>query len=72
MLVDYPEGRVSIPGSGGAVGTRISNLPSGSAGVPNDLDHALREVVQKTTPGAYFTAGQLFRINFETCAGFKE
>jgi len=69
VLLDYPEGKVSIPGSGPGVTSRITGLPSGTSGAPNDLDHALREVVQKSTPFSSITPGQLFRINFETCGG---
>ena len=69
VLVDYPEGKVSIPGSGSAAASHITGLPSGTSGVSNDLDHALREVVQKTVPGSSITPGQLFRVNYETCAG---
>ena len=71
VFVDYPEGLVSIPGSGGAppVPSHISGNPAGTSAVPNDLDHALRAVVTENTPGATMPAGQLFRINFETCQG---
>jgi cysteine-rich repeat protein len=65
VLVDYPEDKVRIPGSGGAVppGT-ITDLPLGSFGVTNDLDHALREVVAGAFPIA---DGLLFRVHFEDC-----
>jgi cysteine-rich repeat protein len=69
VLVDYPEGKVSIPGSGPAAAPRISGLPSGTSGVTNDYDHLLREVVQHNTPFSTFPAGQLFKIDFETCSG---
>jgi cysteine-rich repeat protein len=69
VLVDYPEGTVSIPGSGPSASSRISGLPSGTSRVTNDLDHALREVVQDSTPFATFAPGQLFKIDFETCSG---
>jgi cysteine-rich repeat protein len=71
VFVDYPEGLVSIPGSGGTppVPSHVSGNPAGTSAVPNDLDHALRAVVTENTPGATMPAGQLFRINFETCQG---
>jgi cysteine-rich repeat protein len=71
VFVDYPEGKVSIPGSGGSppVPSRITGTPSGTSAVPNDLDHALREVVTESTPFTTIPVGQLFKINFETCQG---
>src|SRR5262249_826085 len=67
ILLDYPEGKVSIPGSGGGVpaGT-IVNGPAGASLSTNDLDHALRETIAGTTN---FTPDQLFQIHFQTCTG---
>ena len=67
VLVDYPEGKISIPGSGPVDG-RISGLPASVNAASNDLDHALREFVSKSVPFTSIPAGQLFRVNFETCA----
>jgi cysteine-rich repeat protein len=65
ILLDYPEGKVSIPGSGGGVPSGIiTDLPDGSFGNANDLDHALRELV---AAGAAFPTGLLFRVHFEDC-----
>jgi cysteine-rich repeat protein len=67
VLLDYPEGKVSIPGSGGAVPAGIvTMLPAGASGPPNDLDHALRQLVASTTN---MPPGRLFRVNFENCQG---
>jgi hypothetical protein len=66
VLVDYPEGKVEIPGPPIPGGT-ISNLPSGAAGIPVHLGHALRETVFR--PAGILPAGRLFRVKFRDCAG---
>ena len=68
VLVDYPEGRVSIPGSGAdnSVKTSITNLPTGALGTPNDLDYAVREVVASFSP---IPAGRLFTLTLQDCQG---
>jgi cysteine-rich repeat protein len=69
VLVDYPEGKVSIPGSGGSVPAGILfGFPSGTSPQANDLEYALREVVVKAT-AITPRPGQLFKINFEDCSG---
>jgi cysteine-rich repeat protein len=68
VLVDYPEGKVSIPGSGANVVAGIlTDYPAGSTPGPNDYDHALRNVVvgQLGSP----ISGLLFKIHFESCEG---
>lgn len=66
VFLDYPEGRVSIPGSGASVPAGIiTDLPGFAFGQTNDLDHAL---IQAVVDAAAFPAGQLFRIHFQTCA----
>ena len=69
MLVDYPEGKVSIPGSGGALSVKqsISSLPSGAVGQPNDLDYALVESVAELS--GTLPAGKLFTVTFQDCQG---
>ena len=71
VFVDYPEGKVSIPGSGNAptVTSRILELPSSTTSAPNDLDHAMRAFVSKSTPFTTIPAGRLFRVDFQTCQG---
>jgi cysteine-rich repeat protein len=65
VLLDYPENKVRIPGSGGGVpGGIITDLPAGSFGSTNDLDHAVRQVIAGAFPIA---DGLLFRVNFEDC-----
>ena len=67
VFVDYPEGKVSIPGSGGGVpGGIITDLPGFAFGQTNDLDHAL---IQAVVDSAAFPSGTLFNIHFETCNG---
>ena len=68
VLVDYPEGQVSIPGSGNALSVKqsILNVPSGAFSSPNDLDFALREGVASTSA---LTPGPIFTIKFEDCQG---
>ena len=66
--LDYPEGKVSIPGSGGDsnVLAAITHLPFGAFAQPNDVDWALVETVAKGTP---ITIGRLFEITFNDCQG---
>ena len=67
VFLDYPEGKVSIPGSGASVLPGIiDGLPGFAFGQSNDLDHAL---IQAVVDGAAFPSGQLFQIHFETCTG---
>jgi hypothetical protein len=69
LLVDYPEARVTIPGSGNATSVRqtIINVQSGALSQPFDLDYALREQIAGTAHP--LTPGQLFTINFLDCQG---
>jgi len=65
VFVDYPEGQVSIPGSGASVPAGIiDGLPGFAFGQTNDLDHALIQAVVDATA---FPSGQLFQIHFEDC-----
>jgi cysteine-rich repeat protein len=68
VFTDYPDGRVAIPGFGGAssVSSRILNKPASSTVLPNDLDYALRVGVIKTTAIAQ---GRLFTVRFDNCQG---
>jgi hypothetical protein len=67
VLVDYPETKVTIPGSGNATTVRqtITNVQSGALSQPNDLDNALRDVLAGTAHP--LTPGALFTINFFDC-----
>jgi hypothetical protein len=67
VLVDYPENKVTIPGSGTATTVRLAiiNVQSGALSQPNDLDYALREVIAGTSHP--LTPGNLFTINFFDC-----
>jgi hypothetical protein len=70
VFVDYPDGKVSIPGLGNqaSVTGRILNIAtaSGVNGVPNDLDYGLIEVLGSLSP---IPTPRLFTINFDTCQG---
>ena len=69
VFLDYPDGRVSIPGSGAepTVVARISNTPANFSSAPFDFDYALRETIaafnRTLNPGAIFDVG------FDLCAG---
>lgn len=69
IFLDYPDGKVSIPGSGadGTVVARISNTPANFSSSPFDLDYAMRETIaafnRTLNPGAIFDVG------FDTCVG---
>jgi cysteine-rich repeat protein len=71
VLLDYPEGRVEIPGGpppgGPAIpaGT-IINPPPGTSLIPLDWNHALR--VTAFRQGA-IAEGRLFTVKFRDCAG---
>jgi hypothetical protein len=67
VLVDYPEGRVEIPGPPIPGGT-ITSLPPGSFPIPTDLDHALRMIVA-IGGGGGLAPGVLFRVNYRDCSG---
>lgn len=65
VLVNYPEGKVSIPGSGNGIPAGIiTNTPAGASSNSNDFDHALRQVVVNASN---MPPGLLFRIHFENC-----
>jgi cysteine-rich repeat protein len=68
VLLEYPDGTVQIPGSGGdpSVGARITNRPSGFLVDGVDLNYALRVAVAGSRA---LTVGQLFRVNFDICQG---
>jgi cysteine-rich repeat protein len=72
VLIDYPEGRVNLPGSGGSIPAGILfGFPSGTSPQSNDIGnqgYALRTVVVKAT-AITPRPGQLFKVNFEDCAG---
>lgn len=69
VTLAYPSGRVSIPGSGSdsSVSGRVGNKPPGVLLplVVNDLDYAL----QVTVKAATISAGRLFTVDFDNCAG---
>ncbi len=68
VLLDYPEGKVSLPGSGRepTVAARVTNLPPGFMSATYDLDYAMRQVIAMNKP---LSAGELFRVSFDRCDG---
>ena len=66
VSVDYPEGQVSITGSGNdsAVVGSISHLPFGTISQPNDVDWSLIDSLVRSSP---FSPGRLFSITFTDC-----
>jgi cysteine-rich repeat protein len=71
VFVDYPDGRVGIPGKLGetSVRGRISNVPGGFSGTPSDLDYALREAIGASIPGTKLTETRIFSVSFDLCFG---
>jgi len=68
VLLDYPEGKISIPGSGSDsnVTGSISNTPPGALLVSNDLDYAL---IQSVTSLSALTPGPIFTVQVNDCQG---
>lgn len=64
----YRSNRVSLPGSGSAAGARIKNRPSGTSQLVNDLNYAVRVLIQGLG-GATVPNGRLFTIDFDSCQG---
>jgi hypothetical protein len=67
-LVGYRSNRVSLPGSGSAPGSRVKNRPTGTSQLVNDLNYAVRVVLQAQT-GFTIPSGRLYTIDFDTCSG---
>jgi len=66
IVVDYPEGKVVIPGVADVSGS-VDELASGTF-IQNDQEHNLKTAYLASSPfGA--APGQLQRIHFETCGG---
>jgi hypothetical protein len=68
VLIDYPEGKVSILGSGTSIPVGVITDPPDLGSVtPNDLEHVLRAFVQGATGSPIL--GLIFKIHFESCTG---
>jgi cysteine-rich repeat protein len=65
VFVDYPEGKVVIPGIGTPPAGTITNDPTSSA-IGNDLDYGLIVVAGGVSQ---IPAPRLFRITFQQCGG---
>ncbi len=66
VLIGYQSDLVSIPGTGlaGTVGARVIMRQSGSTVVANDLNYALRTIVNRN---AGLLNGKLYQILFDRC-----
>ena len=66
--LDYPEHAVTIPGFGDAsdVKTRVTGMPEGFLGVPNDLDDDLIVAIAGTSG---LPRGPIFTVEFDRCKG---
>ena len=69
IFLDYPDGRVSIPGSGAesTVVARISNTPASFSSAPFDFDYAMRETLAAFNHT--LNAGAIFNVQFDVCSG---
>jgi cysteine-rich repeat protein len=71
VFLRYPDGVVALPSSGAAAAVAISNLPDVFATIVNDLDYAVRVIVED--PGGFVLdgppAGRLFTAQFTLCQG---
>jgi cysteine-rich repeat protein len=68
VLVGYRSDRVSLPGSGSAAGSRVKMRPSGTSQLVNDLNYAVRVLIQ-AQGGASIPDGKLFTVDFDSCEG---
>jgi hypothetical protein len=68
VRVDYPEEAVMLAGRGddADVKARVTAMPSGVLGVPNDEDDALLVALVSTAP---LPSGRIFTVALETCRG---
>lgn len=69
VFVDYPEGKLSILGSGSVAPTEIDTILGEPDTVANfnDLDHGLTGVLAEGTGNNFGLTGDLFTVHFETC-----
>jgi hypothetical protein len=67
LLLDYPETKVTLEGSGASIGPEaVTNVPAGSVSGSNDLDGALRQTIGKA---GTLAPGLLFKVRFQSCRG---
>jgi cysteine-rich repeat protein len=68
IYLEYPDGQVSIPGTGSSaqVQARILNTPVDVTFTPNDLDYALRNVLTDSNQAA-IPVGTIFQVQFNKC-----
>jgi cysteine-rich repeat protein len=72
VFVDYPEGKVSILGSGSAIPVGVIDNVLGdpfTAASFNDVDHGLTAALAEGTGGDFGLNGDLFTVHYETCNG---
>lgn len=70
IRLDYPEDAVAIPGrvDDADVKARVTDMPSGVLGVPNDEDDALVVALVST---AALPTGPVFTVALDACRGAK-
>jgi cysteine-rich repeat protein len=70
VLLEYPDSKVRIPGSGCALSVvnSIGMTPGSTVFTPNDLDYAVRVVLYEPSSAA-IAPGTLFQVTFDTCQG---
>jgi cysteine-rich repeat protein len=71
VFVNYPDGKVSLPGvgNGSTVRARITSLPTGFVHTANDLDYAIREVLSPQLPGNILNGSTLLKASYDLCSG---
>jgi hypothetical protein len=70
LLLDYPEAKVTLPGSGPALGPgAVTDVPQGTVSGSNDLGNALRQTIGKA---GEIRPGLLFKVHFQDCQGVAQ
>jgi hypothetical protein len=65
-LVGYLSDRVSLPATGAT--SRVKNRPPNTSQLVNNLGYAVRVLISAQA-GASISDGQLYTVNFDSCAG---
>ena len=65
FFLDYPEGKIGLPGSG-RVNERVRNTPRGALVATNDRDYGIRVVVAATSD---LPTERVMTLDFERCEG---
>jgi len=69
VFLDYPDGTVSIPGSGAetTVTARVTHTPASFSSAPFDRDYGLRETLAAFN--RTLAVGAVFDVGFDLCTG---